>query len=77
MRTGQESERDQKQSNEILNETPKPDHRTPEEIELEKIERRLRAVQMSLEILTSICASLPDPESMGDDDDDGGDEKLK
>jgi hypothetical protein len=36
---------------------------TPKETELglERIEAKLRAVQLALEILTGICATLPDP----------------
>ncbi|KAL9716392.1 hypothetical protein Ac2012v2_000839 [Leucoagaricus gongylophorus] len=45
-----------------LKHTPKSDHKSPAEIELEKIETRLRTVQLSLEILTGVCATLPDPE---------------
>ncbi|KAL5536078.1 hypothetical protein ACEPAF_4183 [Sanghuangporus sanghuang] len=50
---------DQKPS---LKKTPKLDHRTPEERELERIEARLRNVLLSLEVLTGVCATLPDPE---------------
>ncbi|TCD71129.1 hypothetical protein EIP91_012077 [Steccherinum ochraceum] len=42
--------------------TPKSDHKSPIELQLELIEVKLRTVQLSLEILTSICATLPDPE---------------
>ena len=41
---------------------PKSDHKTDSERELEQIETRLRTVQLALEILTGICATLPDPE---------------
>ncbi|KAH8094732.1 ARM repeat-containing protein [Cristinia sonorae] len=41
---------------------PKSDHKSPVELELERIELRLRTLQLSLEILTGICATLPDPE---------------
>ena len=40
----------------------KSDHRSASEIELERLERRLRTIQQALEILTGICATLPDPE---------------
>ncbi len=53
---------------------PKSDHRTPAEIELAQIERKLRTVQLSLEILTGVCATLPDPEPVvegGDDEEEG------
>jgi len=45
-----------------LKHTPKSDHKNSAEIELEKIETRLRTVQLSLEILTGVCATLPDPD---------------
>ncbi|KAI0032161.1 ARM repeat-containing protein [Vararia minispora EC-137] len=62
---------------------PGSDHKTPETIELERIEARLRAVQLALEILTGVCATLPDPDLSADeeateeddeaeDDDEGG-----
>ncbi|VDB84234.1 unnamed protein product [Peniophora sp. CBMAI 1063] len=64
------------------------DHKSPETIELERIEARLRAVQLALEMLTGVCATLPDPdfgidesapEEDGDDEDekDAGDEKAE
>ncbi|KAL1951704.1 hypothetical protein VTO73DRAFT_853 [Trametes versicolor] len=45
-----------------LKHTPKSDHKTPSELELERLETRLRTVQLALEILTGMCATLPDPE---------------
>lgn len=55
-----------------LKHTPKSDHRSPTEIELEWFENRLRTVQLGLEILTSVCATLPDseipPEGTGDEE---------
>ena len=42
--------------------TPKSDHKSPIEIELELLESKLRTVQLALEILTGTCATLPDPE---------------
>lgn len=45
-----------------LNHTPKHDHKTKIEIELEQLEAKLRTVQLALEILTGTCATLPDPE---------------
>lgn len=38
------------------------DHKSAETLELERIEARLRAVQFALEILTGVCATLPDPD---------------
>ncbi|CAE6406722.1 unnamed protein product [Rhizoctonia solani] len=43
---------------------PKSDDKSPAEVVLERIERRLRVLQLSLEILTGVCAQLPDPESV-------------
>ncbi|TFK77473.1 ARM repeat-containing protein [Pluteus cervinus] len=62
--------------------TPKHDHKPPSEVELERLEAKLRTIQLSLEILTGVCATLPDPEPVpenaGEDDDidedNGGDE---
>lgn len=55
----------------------KSDHRSTSEIELERLERRLRTIQQALEILTGICATLPDPEpeleADGADEDDDED----
>ncbi|KAJ7604904.1 armadillo-type protein [Mycena rosella] len=55
-----------------LKNTPKSDHKSPAEIELERLEARLRTVQLALEILTGACATLPDP----DPDDEDGDEDI-
>ncbi|KAH7338936.1 armadillo-type protein [Rhizoctonia solani] len=41
---------------------PKSDDKSPAEVILERVERRLRVLQLSLEILTGVCAQLPDPE---------------
>ncbi|KAJ7603956.1 armadillo-type protein, partial [Mycena polygramma] len=45
-----------------LKNTPKTDHKSTAELELERLESRLRTVQLALEILTGACATLPDPE---------------
>lgn len=45
-----------------LKNTPKSDHKSQSEIELERLEGKLRTVQLALEILTGVCATLPDPE---------------
>ncbi|KAF6754254.1 armadillo-type protein [Ephemerocybe angulata] len=56
--------------------TPQSDHKTDIERQLDALEARLRTVQLSLEILTGVCATLPDPESdvspdqEGDEDED-------
>ncbi|CCL98163.1 uncharacterized protein FIBRA_00157 [Fibroporia radiculosa] len=60
-----------------LKHAPKSDHRTPSEVELQRLETKLRTVQLALEILTGLCASLPDPGSVVHGDDtklDGDDE---
>ncbi|KAF7784171.1 hypothetical protein Agabi119p4_336 [Agaricus bisporus var. burnettii] len=60
-----------------LKHTPKSDHRSTAEVDLEKVETRLRALQLTLEILTSTCATLPDPEfAPTDDDEEVEDEDL-
>ncbi|GLB35792.1 putative ARM repeat-containing protein [Lyophyllum shimeji] len=46
-----------------LKHTPKSDHKSNEELELERLEANLRTVQLALEILTGACATLPDPEN--------------
>ncbi|KII93991.1 hypothetical protein PLICRDRAFT_36208 [Plicaturopsis crispa FD-325 SS-3] len=55
--------------------TPPSDYKSPTEVELERIEGTLRTAQLALEILTGVCATLPDPEpdapaTGGDDDED-------
>lgn len=45
-----------------LNHEPKSDHKSPNEVELERIEKKLRSVQLALEVMTGVCATLPDPE---------------
>ncbi|KLO07006.1 ARM repeat-containing protein [Schizopora paradoxa] len=54
---------------------PKSDHRTPAEIELDFIETKLRNIQLSLEILTGVCATLPDPDFAKDASDDTNDDE--
>ncbi|CAE7053584.1 unnamed protein product, partial [Rhizoctonia solani] len=46
---------------------PKSDDKSPAELILERIERRLRVLQLSLEILTGVCAQLPDPEPIAEE----------
>ena len=53
-----------------LKHAPKADHKSPNEMALDRIEAKLRNVQLSLEILTGICATLPDPEEVEDEDGD-------
>ncbi|KAF9654129.1 ARM repeat-containing protein [Thelephora ganbajun] len=56
-----------------LKHTPKSDNKSPTELELECFENRLRTIQLGLEILTSVCATLPDSEIPPEDD--GGEEE--
>ncbi|OCH95725.1 ARM repeat-containing protein [Obba rivulosa] len=56
-----------------LKHAPKSDHKTESQIELERLEQRLRTVQSTLEILTGLCATLPDPVSPSDGPETEGD----
>ena len=49
------------------------------ELEFERFENRLRTVQLGLEILTSVCATLPDSEipPEGDNDEEGEEEEIE
>ncbi|KAG6873848.1 hypothetical protein C0995_010460 [Termitomyces sp. Mi166 len=74
-----------------LKHTPGSDHRSKEEMELARLETTLQTVQLALEILTGVCATLPDPkiqtpekedEENGSDEDedldmDVGDERME
>ncbi|PBK76924.1 ARM repeat-containing protein [Armillaria solidipes] len=66
-----------------LKNTPKSDHKSPIEIELERLEMRLRTVQLALEILTGTCATLPDPnlnvdeEQINNDEDDDEEDEAE
>jgi len=51
-----------------LQHIPGSDHRNAAEIELGYIEEKLRLIQMSLEILTGVCAKLPDLEPVAEED---------
>lgn len=52
---------------------PESGHKSESEIELEHLEDNLRTVQLALEILTGLCATLPDPEfeAAAEEGDDG------
>ncbi|KAI9508368.1 ARM repeat-containing protein [Russula earlei] len=39
-----------------------PDHKSETEVGLERVETKLKTVQLALEILTGVCATLPDPD---------------
>lgn len=41
---------------------PDSDHKSSIELQLDALESKLRTVQLGLEILTGVCATLPDPE---------------
>ncbi|KAF9024118.1 hypothetical protein BDZ89DRAFT_1069368 [Hymenopellis radicata] len=58
-----------------LKNTPQSDHRSPIEIELDRLENQLRTVQLALEILTGTCAKLPDPDVTKHDDEKEDDEE--
>ncbi|THH20509.1 hypothetical protein EW146_g865 [Bondarzewia mesenterica] len=47
---------------------PQSDHKSDIEMELQRIETKLRTVQLSLEILTNVCATLPDPDLEAEED---------
>lgn len=53
---------------------PKSDHKSDSERELERLENVLRTVQLALEIMTGMCAMLPDSEPHGDDEAEGDDD---
>ncbi|KAH0838109.1 ARM repeat-containing protein [Lanmaoa asiatica] len=54
-----------------LKDTPKSDHKSQTELDLERLENKLRTIQLALEILTGACATLPDPVSgISTDEDD-------
>lgn len=44
---------------------PAPDHKSPAEIKLDAIEKRLSTVMVALEVMTSMCAGLVDPVEQG------------
>jgi hypothetical protein len=46
----------------ILKNGAKSDHRSHAELELERIESELRVLKMAIELITGICAELPEPD---------------
>ena len=56
--------------------TPKSDHKSDIEVQLEALEARLRTVQLSLEILTGVSATLPDPENDASAEEEDDDEDI-
>ncbi|KAF8586249.1 ARM repeat-containing protein [Ramaria rubella] len=63
-----EPDRDTTAINSSLGHAPRSDHKTSSERELEYIEEKLRVTQLSLEILTGVCAKLPEPEPILEED---------
>ncbi|TFK26788.1 ARM repeat-containing protein [Coprinopsis marcescibilis] len=57
---------------------PQSDHKSEIEIQLEALEARLRTVQLSLEVLTGACATLPDPgpDDAADAEDAGNEDEM-
>lgn len=60
-----------------LKNTPKSDHKSPTETELDLLESKLRTVQLALEILTGTCATLPDPEPLPESKAEGDDIEVE
>lgn len=58
-----------------LKNTPKSENKSPIELELERIENQLRTIQLGLEILTSVYATLPDSEIQPEGDSEGREEQ--
>ncbi|PVG00960.1 ARM repeat-containing protein [Serendipita vermifera] len=58
----------------ILKNGAKSDHRSHAELELDRIESELRVLRMTIELITGICAELPEPdddtEVISDEDED-------
>lgn len=50
----------------------KSDHRSESEVQLERTEAKLRTVQLALEILTAICAQLPESASLTEEEEEEG-----
>ncbi|CAG8581852.1 15378_t:CDS:2 [Acaulospora colombiana] len=50
----------------ILKNGAKSDHRTHAEVELDRIESELRVLRMAIELVTGICAELPEPDDDAD-----------
>jgi hypothetical protein len=51
-----------------LQHAPSSDHKTSAERELGYIEENLRLTLLALEILTGMCAKLPEPEPIAEED---------
>ncbi|KAF9074932.1 ARM repeat-containing protein [Rhodocollybia butyracea] len=58
-----------------LKHTPKSDHKSTYDIELEQLEGNLRTVHLALEILTVVCATLPDPSAGAEEDENEGEDE--
>jgi hypothetical protein len=56
----------------VLKNGAKSDHKSTADVELEWIETEMRTVKFALELITAICAELPEPE-----DEDAQDEEIE
>jgi hypothetical protein len=50
----------------------KSDHRSESEVQLERIEAKLRTIQLALELLTAICAQLPESAPLTEEEEEEG-----
>jgi len=50
----------------------KSDHRSESEVQLERIETKLHTVQLALEILTAICAQVPESAPLTEEEEEEG-----
>jgi hypothetical protein len=63
----QESEAIAKQAP-VLKNGAKSDHKSTADVELEWIEAEMRTVKLALELITAICAELPEPDDEDDEE---------
>ncbi|KAF8518620.1 armadillo-type protein [Gautieria morchelliformis] len=61
-------EQDAPLTNPSLEHVPRSDHKTSSQVELGYVEETLRITLLALEILTGICAKLPEPDTTLDED---------
>jgi hypothetical protein len=59
----------------VLKNGAKSDHKSAADVELEWIETEMRAVKLALELVTAICAELPEPEDEEDEEIEDDDEE--
>jgi len=50
----------------------KSDHRSESAVQLERIEAKLRTIQLALELLTAICAQLPESAPLTEEEEEEG-----